>query len=204
MIVGIQQRQRGGARSCEETGTHKSRSCPTYSQRPTTRIQFSWWTELGPHQSFCDVTTFRNCCGLLVTIIAGHVTNWEPTYSKVREQCLPYTMLIDSMRRATGMYSAPSSSAMPAQQSSPSKIPVDESPAGFAVDSSSCAWDDGMSRTDKVALASTMTKNNKKSRVKHMELASARQGLEIVEAQIKAVRSPEEIKNLMESSQVAA
>lgn len=117
----------------------------------------------------------------------------------MKELCSPYTLLIEAIPDAAGMYPAPSSTAMPAQQSGPTTTPSHEPPAEVA-----STWDAGMSRLDKVALASQMTQQNKKSRVMHMELVCAKQGLEIVEAQLKAVRSPEEVKNLMESNQVSA
>ena len=61
-----------------------------------------------------------------------------------------------------------------------------------------------MSHVGKVTLASRLTQDNKTKRIEFMKHACASQGLEIVCAKIKAVRTAEEVKNLMEGSTVSA
>jgi len=103
------------------------------------------------------------------------------------------------------MYSAPSSSSVCDQQSGSATIPLDE-PESEAekLPALPVQWDQGMSRIDKVTLASQLTQTNKASRLEFMRSASAAQGFEIVAAQFHAVRTAEAVKNLMEGSRESA
>ena len=126
--------------------------------------------------------------------------------SKVREQCHPYLLLISSMQATACLYSAPSSSSTSGPSTTPlEELPV-ELPAGFQIGprATSSEWGAGMSHVGKVTLASRLTQDNKTKRIKFMKHACASQGLEIVCAKIKAVRTAEEVKHLMEGSTVSA
>lgn len=97
------------------------------------------------------------------------------------------------------------SSASLDQESGHAAMSLDELPVGGdGVATPPPVWDAGLSHIDKVTLASKMTQDNHKSRVEFMRFAYASQGLEIVAGRIRAVRTAEEVKHLMEGSCVSA
>ena len=130
--------------------------------------------------------------------------------SKVKGQCHPYLLLISSMQATACLYSRPSSSAMDDHTSGSATTPPEELeaklPDGFQMGPKSSSRDSSTSinHVDKVSLASKLTQENKTKPIEFMKHACARQGLEIVCANIKAVRTAEEVKNWMEGSCVSA
>ena len=122
-------------------------------------------------------------------------------YSKVKEQCEPYRSLIALLRAVACMCSAPHHRPMCEDQSDSAIILLDKPPLeAEGLPAAPAAWDAGMTQIDKVTLAASLTQANKTTRLEFMRSACANQGLEIVSGRLHAVRTAEEVKNLMEGS----